>query len=69
MDNHLDFCYMLKVLEQPLLVYQTQRRPDLHYSEALISQFLSEGMDVYWQTELEMNLHILQTYFACLRPY
>lgn len=62
MANDLDFWYMLTVLEQTLLVYQTQHRPDFHYSEALISQFLSEGRDVYWQIKLEMNLHNLQTF-------
>lgn len=42
MANCLTFMYMLTVLEQTLLEYQTQHRPDFHYSEALISQFLSE---------------------------
>lgn len=53
---------MLTVLKQTLLLYQTQHKPDIHYSEALISQFLSEGMDVYWNVELEMKLRNLQTY-------
>lgn len=69
MANHLAFWYMFTALEQILLVYQTQHRPDFHYSEALINQFLSEGRDVYWQIELELNLQILQAYFACFLPY
>lgn len=59
---------MLTVLEQTLLEYQTQHRPDYHYSEALISQFLSERQECLlanrtWDESAQSPNIILLVYF------